>query len=226
MILREQRSNRATPSTIGAFLRANEARISGAMVVWLVPAATRRYQPCEAENSTVVSGARGCTCDSGFEQRRILHGWPRPRAGRSSSDSPRGGSTMRKISRDLDIHRTTVDDCRRREGVKQPGQPVMTEPDLRWPNSTRLGTSPPSAHRTTVDDAIRPPDSHVANLNRTPRRPARSTSTSGLGRGGSVLRKAPTAGDSWITAAERHGADPATIGYHLKNRGGRRGRAV
>jgi hypothetical protein len=40
------------------------------------------------------------------------------------------GVTIRQISRDLDMHRSTVDDCLKREGVKRPRQPVLSEADL------------------------------------------------------------------------------------------------
>ena len=40
------------------------------------------------------------------------------------------GTTIRQISRDLDMHRTTVDNCLKREGVKRPRQPVLSEADL------------------------------------------------------------------------------------------------
>ena len=41
-----------------------------------------------------------------------------------------GGTTIRQICRDLDMHRTTVDNCLKRAGVKQPRQPRLTEVDL------------------------------------------------------------------------------------------------
>ena len=40
------------------------------------------------------------------------------------------GTTIRQISRDLDMHRTTVDNCLKRAGVKRPRQPVLSEADL------------------------------------------------------------------------------------------------
>ena len=40
------------------------------------------------------------------------------------------GASIRQISRDLDMHRTTVDDCLKRADVKQPRQPVMIEANL------------------------------------------------------------------------------------------------
>ena len=40
------------------------------------------------------------------------------------------GTTIRQICRDLGMHRTTVDNCLKRAGVKQPRQPVMDEADI------------------------------------------------------------------------------------------------
>ena len=37
---------------------------------------------------------------------------------------------MRSLARDLDMHRTTVDECLGREQVKQPRQPVLSEAEL------------------------------------------------------------------------------------------------
>ena len=41
-----------------------------------------------------------------------------------------GGTTIRQICRDLDMHRTTVDNCLKRAGVKQPRRPVLSEADI------------------------------------------------------------------------------------------------
>jgi transposase-like protein len=39
-------------------------------------------------------------------------------------------TTSRQICRELDMHRTTVDNCLKRVGAKQPRQPVLTETDI------------------------------------------------------------------------------------------------
>ena len=40
------------------------------------------------------------------------------------------GTPIRQICRDLNMHRTTVDNCLKRAGIKQPRQPRLTEADL------------------------------------------------------------------------------------------------
>jgi len=45
-------------------------------------------------------------------------------------DAYLAGATIRSIARDLDIHRTTIDNCLKRAGVKRTRQPVLTQDQL------------------------------------------------------------------------------------------------
>ena len=45
-------------------------------------------------------------------------------------DAYLAGASIHGLARDLDLHRTTIDNCLKREGVKQPRRPVLSEADV------------------------------------------------------------------------------------------------